>query len=336
MFSKALSCMVSSCESSPFPACKQLDSSMCSWEFFTTLDYEWRVFRGRSPYRWTIWIYSVTRVAGLMGAILSLVGLDVTTPINCQLWISSELFFSYTSLATASLLIVLRIIAIWNMNEIVMSIAIGTWVINVALLIQGVARLRATWVPTELTCVVYNSTENALTLISMAVADIVLLLMMLVGLLRLRYHGCATSGLTHLLWKQGLIWTAVATVAEVPPAVMIVLNLNGPLDIIFQVPAVVTMTIAATRMHRSLVCFTSGSSETPKNVQKSGLEFARANHAHSTTTPPNPMETAVCSILEQHLTPQVDNDSSINTDGQTHVKRNGLSLDSDVDVERGE
>ena len=36
----------------------------------------------------------------------------------------------------------------------------------------------------------------------MAIADIVLLLIMLVGLLRLRYHGGATSGMTYLLWKQ--------------------------------------------------------------------------------------------------------------------------------------
>jgi hypothetical protein len=27
-----------------------------SWEFFTTLEYEWSVFRGRRPYRWTIWV----------------------------------------------------------------------------------------------------------------------------------------------------------------------------------------------------------------------------------------------------------------------------------------
>jgi hypothetical protein len=27
-----------------------------SWEFFTTLDYEWGVIRGRRPYRWTIWV----------------------------------------------------------------------------------------------------------------------------------------------------------------------------------------------------------------------------------------------------------------------------------------
>ena len=49
---------------------------------------------------------------------------------------------------------------------------------------------------------VYNSAENALTIISLAVTDIVLLLIMLVGLLRLRYHGGATFGMTHLLWKQ--------------------------------------------------------------------------------------------------------------------------------------
>ena len=27
-----------------------------SWEFFTTLDYEWSVIRGRREYRWTIWV----------------------------------------------------------------------------------------------------------------------------------------------------------------------------------------------------------------------------------------------------------------------------------------
>ena len=28
------------------------------WEFVTTLYYEWRVIRGRRPYRWTIWVCS--------------------------------------------------------------------------------------------------------------------------------------------------------------------------------------------------------------------------------------------------------------------------------------
>ena len=27
-----------------------------SWEFITTLDYEWSVIRGHRPYQWTIWV----------------------------------------------------------------------------------------------------------------------------------------------------------------------------------------------------------------------------------------------------------------------------------------
>jgi hypothetical protein len=39
-------------------------------------------------------------------------------------------------------------------------------------------------------------------MIAMAVTDIALLLIMLVGLLRLRYHGNDMFGLTQVLWKQ--------------------------------------------------------------------------------------------------------------------------------------
>jgi len=54
------------------------------WEFFTTLDYEWSVIRGRRPYRWTIWVYSLTRVAALLTVILDMVHLDVTGYFDCQ------------------------------------------------------------------------------------------------------------------------------------------------------------------------------------------------------------------------------------------------------------
>jgi hypothetical protein len=79
--------------------------SDCSWEFFTTLDYEWGVIRGRRPYQWTIvvrtdtftpvfrfliglpsQIYSVTRVATLVTLILILFRMDVTIPFNCQVY----------------------------------------------------------------------------------------------------------------------------------------------------------------------------------------------------------------------------------------------------------
>ncbi len=36
-----------------------------SWEFVTTLDYEWSVFRGYRQYLWTIWVSS-SRDASLL------------------------------------------------------------------------------------------------------------------------------------------------------------------------------------------------------------------------------------------------------------------------------
>jgi len=66
------------------------------WEFFVNLDYEWSVIRGRRPYRWTIWVYSFTRVATLVTIILNLGGLDITAKINCQLWVKFELVSTFT------------------------------------------------------------------------------------------------------------------------------------------------------------------------------------------------------------------------------------------------
>ena len=77
-----------------------------SWEFVTTLEYEWSVIRRHRTFRWTIFvsvfllnfccpgagliysvwqIYSTTRIFTLIAVILSLVGFDVTAArFNCE------------------------------------------------------------------------------------------------------------------------------------------------------------------------------------------------------------------------------------------------------------
>ncbi|KAI0274120.1 hypothetical protein BGY98DRAFT_94872 [Russula aff. rugulosa BPL654] len=122
------------------------------WEFFTTLDYEWSVIRGRLPRRYTIWIYSITRLACLLGVIVCYVGLDTSTPIDCQLWISSMATFFCISSVGASLLIVLRIIAIWNRHKVVMATSIIIWGTGVVFHIKAAVRLRSTWNPQVQNC----------------------------------------------------------------------------------------------------------------------------------------------------------------------------------------
>jgi len=304
------------------------------WEIFTTLDYEWSVIRGRRPYRWTIWVYSLTRIAGLMSVILNLVGMSASAPLNCQLWISFQLFFCYTSGAAGSLLIVLRIIAIWNRNRFVMMTSLGLFGTNVAFYIQSVARIRVKWDDAKLACVNENTRINTLNLIVTVVTDISLLILMLVGLLRMRYHAGSKFGLSQLLWNQGLLWLLLATAAEVPPAVFILLNLNDQLNVIFQQPALIIMAIAGTRMHRSLVDFATRTTDifsAPESLQKRIRTPSETKRARATPTSISQM---VYTDSEQLQTPKMsDHESCITMEKRMDEKAIELSV-FDSDVER--
>ncbi|KAH9970020.1 hypothetical protein BGW80DRAFT_623877 [Lactifluus volemus] len=226
------------------------------WEFVTTLDFEWSIIRGNRPYHWTIWIYSLMRLAALMAVILDMIELDVYTPINCQLGIIFELIFSYLTLACASLLLMLCVVAIWKRNKIILTLATTVWMTSVAFLIQGIVRIRSVWTSEE-GCLVSNSDIAKLNFIVTLATYTILLLMMLAGLLYLRLEGGGVLSLGDFLWKQGVIWFLLAAVAEVPPAVFLFLNLNESFNLMFQIPALIVLAIAATRIYRALIDFSS-------------------------------------------------------------------------------
>ncbi|KAI0295182.1 hypothetical protein BC826DRAFT_968459 [Russula brevipes] len=276
------------------------------WEFFTTLDYEFAVIRGRRPYRWSIWVYSLARVAGLMSVILNIVGMDVTVPINCQLWISFQLFFCYTSSAAGSLLIVLRISKRGDLdpNKLAVATAFGLWGISVAFFIQSLARGRAVWAPTRLRCVNIDTQTSAPTLIAMLVTDLSLLLLMLVGLLHMRRDGGGTFGLSQLLWKQGLIWLLIATIAEAVPVIFIALNLDGNFPPIFDQRCLLRTTLlrnqfSGTSSSKPLsVCNDNRRFSAPSSPQK-GLPASKTERARTTTISISRMEAAIFTDSEQ-------------------------------------
>jgi len=254
------------------------------WEFVTTLNYEWSIIRGRRPYRWTIWIYSLTRVATLVAAILNLVGLDAISPINCQLWAVFNFIFAYLGFACSSLLVVIRAIAIWNKNKIVVALAAIVWLVNVSFLSEGIARIRAGWDPDQGFCVVSNVESNQPTMIVMLITDVVLLLTMFVGLLRLRRRGGGTFELGRLLWKQGVIWLLLGTATELTPVLFISLYLTDALNIMFLMPSLLTMSIAATRMYRALADFSSTEITNVSDSRQKCIPSVTSNPTATTTT----------------------------------------------------
>lgn len=54
------------------------------WEFVTTLDFEWEVYTGRRPWRWSFIVYVSARLLALACIILSLVGFNLTRQFNCN------------------------------------------------------------------------------------------------------------------------------------------------------------------------------------------------------------------------------------------------------------
>ncbi|KAH9984328.1 hypothetical protein BJV74DRAFT_886498 [Russula compacta] len=290
------------------------------WEFLITLGYEWSVIRGHRPYRWTIWIYSPCRVAALATVTLNLVSIDATIPISCQATILSQFILAYLALACASFLIVLRIIAIWNRCRVVGAIAIGLWITNISFLIQGIIRFRAEWVSDKVSCEVVEIDGMQLSTMVALVTDVVLLLIMLFGVFRLRRDGGGTMALGRLLWNQGVIWLFLATVAEVTPVVFIYLNLNDTFNVMFQVPWMITMTIAATRMYRSLSDF--GSSDISHQIfPTSGRTMSGTKGAPNALMPLSGIQVAIHMDHERYPTPQTSYyNSCINTDKETHGK----------------
>ena len=63
------------------------------WEFFTTLDFEWEIFTGRRPWRWSFIVYLTARVLAFVAIVCDLVGFNLTSEFDCNVSICSGVPF---------------------------------------------------------------------------------------------------------------------------------------------------------------------------------------------------------------------------------------------------
>jgi hypothetical protein len=97
------------------------------WEFFTTVDFEWEVFTGRRPWKWSFTVYLTSRLLALGAIMCNFIGFNLTTEFDCnvsgrsgalsfgtdepnltQIWFRCILAASWFSVAVASFLLALR------------------------------------------------------------------------------------------------------------------------------------------------------------------------------------------------------------------------------------
>ncbi|KAH9962777.1 hypothetical protein BGW80DRAFT_857384 [Lactifluus volemus] len=266
------------------------------WELVVTAGFEFDVLRGKQPYRRTIWLYLGTRYSALFTLVIFIIRAGTSTKLSRQLDVINDVLV-FTSWAFASLLITLRVIAIWDRNAFVTPLLIGTWLTDLVLYIYILVKATRT-----------SSSDTRrffISALSSLVTDGVLLIGMLLGIMR-SSHG-SSFGLWHLLYQQCFIWLVLATIADVPVMVLLILDLNDVMNEMFTGVAVVIVSIGSTRMYRSLF------------EHAYSTEYVSFNLPQESPKIPNPQQRAANIRSSIHFASSAQSNGTVTTPGAVMV-----------------
>ncbi|KAH9051923.1 hypothetical protein EDB87DRAFT_1660903 [Lactarius vividus] len=210
-------------------------ASLYIWETVFSAGFELDVLRGKRPYKWTIWLYLGTRYTLVLVFIIFYID-DDAGHVSCKPLITANFTLSYISWGFASLIIVLRVIAIWGRNVVVSSISLSMWLAGLGVHIRSTTLIEVTYNSVLGACIVLKTQSGLASVIAIFVIDTTLLVLMLVGLLRHTHASASSTGIWHLLYKQCIIWMILAAIAEIPSLTFLILDLSDPWNDMF--PAV--------------------------------------------------------------------------------------------------
>jgi len=164
-------------------------------------------------------VYGVIRVVTLVNVLANLNQSDLSKSIGCQGWLYFEFTTAYLAIISASLLLILKIAAIWEKKKRILAICISAWLVNLAFIIRCIALSKARHSKALGTCVLIDGRPNRDTTLASLCSEMILLTFMLTGLVRQRDHY-----LGRLLFHHGLVWLLVAIFGQVPLLVLLSLN----------------------------------------------------------------------------------------------------------------
>ncbi|KAN0118749.1 hypothetical protein V8E52_004860 [Russula decolorans] len=245
------------------------------WEFICNLGFEWGLASRRRQWRWTALFYIATRIATISDVLTELVGLNILSEYNCQLWTSFVISFRYLSITLALSLFALRAIAIWKRSVPVTAFSIAVVLVNVGAWIYRVSKGTAVWVPALQTCMIERTHSALLPNCLLLVAEIYFIVLMATGIYK---HNPGRRAF-QVMYREGLLWLVTATLVEIVPIVFLILNLNDVMNAMYIAPSVLCTSIGATRMYRTLSDRQSGNIldfwETSRDETTGEIRFRR-------------------------------------------------------------
>ncbi|KAH9067630.1 hypothetical protein EDB87DRAFT_14857 [Lactarius vividus] len=227
------------------------------WEIVTCLGFEYSVISKQRKFTWSFLLYLGCRWCPLIAIALQFLGFDVSHKINCQACVILSFASAYLSFMCTSALIILRVVALWNHSKIIIAIVCAVWVGNTTIYVYSLTTLRSAW--TGSFCAILYTDHGRISVLSTFTTDLILLVLMLAGLQRWN-NAPKACGVRRFLRTQGLIWVVIVTLVELPPTVFIFLNLNDPMNLIFQALALVVTPLGAARLYRGLIDYPTSNS----------------------------------------------------------------------------
>ncbi|KAF8887539.1 hypothetical protein BD779DRAFT_500497 [Infundibulicybe gibba] len=225
------------------------------WEWFTSLDFDWQYISGKKKFRWPLIFYFLNRYCLLFALIGIAIALNITTEINCQGLYTFNQLFGNAAIGLASINLSLRTMAVWSQRWYIViplvAVILGHW----SLILHGVL-LKARWNPAIGNCEIIQ-TETQILSITFIYSMVFDLLVLSLTAWKLLYPATGRSRLVTLIFTDGLIYFAIAFLANLIATIFMLLNLNPVMSIIANVPAAIASTIVACRAVRRLTRYTS-------------------------------------------------------------------------------
>jgi len=220
------------------------------WEFVQSLGYEYSIITGRRKLTLTSPLYIATRWLTLVLITIEFAGFDARHPITCQAMITLNFTFGTLALLSSSALVILRAIALWEQNKVVIAIGCILWLTNASIYSYSIATFRGE--NGQGYCMFNRASHDDILVLSTFITDFSTLALMFAGVMRWR-NIRGRGGIWWVLYTQGLAWIVIFTLVALPPVVFVFLRLNDVMDRMFLLPEVVAMTVCATRMYLGLV-----------------------------------------------------------------------------------
>jgi len=153
----------------------------------------------------------------------------------------------------ASLLFLLRVVAVSKRNKLVIAFLGVVYLANWATHIRGAVLTETIYVPLLDSCGMINTNVHRLNITVSFVLDSLCCLVMIFYLTR---GGTGTTGgLWGLLRNQGLVYMASVSIAYIVPVTFLYLDLNDAMNWMFEPVILTIMVICSTRLYRDLSTF---------------------------------------------------------------------------------